>query len=172
MQAVEQAMNAFGHIDILVNNAGIGYYADFTDCTVQDYDDIMSTNMRSTFLFTRASVPIMKEQRSGLILQIASLAGLRGFAREVIYCASKYAQVGFTNALRQELQPFGINVGVICPAGVRTEFALGRGRTPEFVSNADFLEAEDIADAVLVAACASPNARVTQMTLISLSEPW
>ncbi len=171
-QAVKQAIDMFGRIDLLLNNAGIGYYADFTDCTVEDYDAIMNTSMRATFLFTRATVPIMKEQRRGLILQISSLAGLRSFPREAIYCASKHAQVGFTNALRQELQPFGIKVGVICPAGVKTEFALARGRTPEFVANSGFLEPEDVANAVLFAASQPAHMRVMQMSLMSLEEPW
>jgi len=169
-EAVACAMSLYGRVDILVNNAGTGLYDDFIDATVDIYDQIMNTNMRSTFLFTSCVVPLMKSQQSGLILQIASLAGLRGFPRESIYCASKHAQVGFTRALRQELQPLGIKVGVICPAGVATEFALGSGRTQEFIDNAGFLAAEDVADAVLFAAQQSPNARVTELGLISLNE--
>ena len=168
--AVALAMERFGRIDMLLNNAGVGMYADYTDCTLSDYDEIMDTNMRSTFLFTSAVVPIMKQQGRGLILQIASQAGLRGFTREAIYCASKHAQVGFTRALRLELQPFGIKVSVICPAGVRTDFALGRGRTPEFVAQSGFLAAEDVADAVLFTACQSPGARMSELGLISVNE--
>ena len=168
--ACAAALDGLGQIDMLLNNAGIGSYADFLDTEVGDYDSIMTTNMRSTYLFTRAVVPAMKAQGKGLILQVASQAGLRGFTREAIYCASKHAQVGFTNALRLELQPFGIKVAVICPAGVATEFALGYGRTPEFVENAGFLEAQDIADAVVFAATQRPNARMTQINLIALRE--
>lgn len=169
--SVECAMSLHGKIDMLVNNAGTGLYADFTDSNADVYDQIMNTNMRSTFLFTSHVVPVMKAAHAGLILQISSLAGLRGFPRESIYCASKHAQVGFTRALRQELQPFGIKVGVICPAGVATEFALGTGRTQEFIDNAGFLAAEDVADAVLFAACQPPYARVTELGLISMNEP-
>lgn len=169
-QAVASAVDGFGRVDVLVNNAGVGYYADFTDCTVDDYDEIMTTNMRSTFLFTSAVVPLMKGQGSGLIMQVASQAGIRGFTREAIYCASKHAQVGFTRALRQELQPFGIKVGVVCPAGVATDFALGRGRTQDFVDNAGFLSPDDVAEALLFAALQGPRARVVEMGLISLDE--
>lgn len=168
--AVAAARERFGRLDILLNNAGIGSYAAFVDCDVAAYDAIMNTNMRSTFLFTRLAVPIMKAQHRGLILQISSQAGLRGFTREAIYCASKHAQVGFTNALRIELQPFGIKVAVICPAGVKTDFAIGHGRTPEFVAEAGFLEASDVAEAVLFAATQGPNARMTQINLIALDE--
>lgn len=168
--ALERATSRFGRVDILLNNAGIGSYADFIDYSVEAYDKIMNTNMRSTFLFTKAVVPIMKTQGRGLILQISSQAGVRGFTREAIYCATKHAQVGFTNALRLELQPFGIKVAVICPAGVKTDFALGHGRTPEFVASSGFLEAEDVADAVVFAATQRPNARMTQINLIALDE--
>lgn len=168
--AIELTVDRFGRIDLLLNNAGIGKYKDFTECTPADYDQIMVTNMRSTYLFTAATVPVMKEQGSGLILQIASQAGLRGFTREAIYCASKHAQVGFTRALRQELQQFGIKVGVICPAGVATDFAIGDGRTEDFVSEAGFLHAQDVADAVLFNMQQSPQARAPEISLISLGE--
>ena len=169
-EAMEATLSRFGRLDLLLNNAGVGKYEDFTECTVADYDRIMVTNMRSTFLFSAAAVPVMKQQGVGLILQIASQAGLRGFTREAIYCASKHAQVGFTRALRQELQPFGIKVGVICPAGVATDFAVGDGRTEEFVAEADFLSAQDVADAVMFCVQQSPKSRAPEMSLISLGE--
>ena len=169
-EAAAAAMQINGRIDILVNNAGVGSYADFDTYGEADYDEIMDTNMRSTFVFTKEVVPVMKRQRGGLIVQISSQAGLRGFTQEAIYCASKHAQVGFTRALRLELQPFGVKVGVICPAGVRTDFALGRGRTPEFIEKAGFLEADDVAGAVLFMATQSAKSRVVEMGLISLDE--
>jgi NAD(P)-dependent dehydrogenase (short-subunit alcohol dehydrogenase family) len=169
-EAAAAAIQINGRIDVLVNNAGVGSYADFDTYGEADYDEIMDTNMRSTFIFTKEVVPAMKRQRGGLIVQISSQAGLRGFTQEAIYCASKHAQVGFTRALRLELQPFGVKVGVICPAGVRTDFALGRGRTPEFIENAGFLEADDVAGAVLFMATQSAKSRVVEMGLISLDE--
>ena len=169
-ETLDVALGRFGRVDVLLNNAGVGSYADFLDYSVEDYDLVMNTNMRSTFLFTKAVVPTMKAQGSGLILQVSSQAGIRGFTREAVYCATKHAQVGFTQALRLELQPFGIKVAVICPAGVKTEFAIGHGRTPEFVASSGFLEAEDVADAVVFAATQRPNARMTQINLIALDE--
>ena len=168
--AVGDATRTFGRLDILLNNAGIGSYTDFLDCDADSYDEIMDTNMRSTFLFTRHAVPIMKKQGSGLILQISSQAGIKGFTQEAIYCASKHAQIGFTNALRLELQPFGIKVSAICPAGVKTDFAIGKGRTPDFVAESGFLEADDVAGAVLLIAKQSPGSRVTQINMIGLME--
>jgi NADP-dependent 3-hydroxy acid dehydrogenase YdfG len=170
-RSTSAATGEFGHIDTLVNNAGVGMYADFVDATVEEYDEIMDVNMKGTFLFTSAVVPHMIARKTGLLVQIASQAGIQGFPREAIYCASKHAQVGFSRALRRELQPHGIKVGVICPAAVRTNFALGRGRDEEFLSHADyFLRAEDVAGTVLFMATQEAGSRVTEVGMISLGE--
>ncbi|MDO8106521.1 SDR family oxidoreductase [Isoptericola sp. b441] len=169
--AVTRTLEQHGRLDTLVNNAGVGMYADFVDATVADYDEIMGINMRGTFLFTRAAVPHMISQGSGLIVQVASQAGLQGFPREAIYCASKHAQVGFSRALRRELQPHGIKVGVICPAAVRTSFALGRGRDEESLLHEEhFLSAKDVASAIVFMAAQDKGARVTEVSMISLGE--
>jgi NAD(P)-dependent dehydrogenase (short-subunit alcohol dehydrogenase family) len=165
-----RAIDEFGRIDILVNNAGAGHYAELVDTDVDLFDEIMATNMRSTYLFTRAVVEPMVAQQSGLILQISSQAGLHGYGGEAIYCASKHAQVGFTHAMRHELQPHGIKVGVICPAGIRTGFALGRGRTQEGIAEAGYLSPEDVAEAVLFAVTQSPRAMMVDIGLIAVTE--
>jgi NADP-dependent 3-hydroxy acid dehydrogenase YdfG len=165
-----RAIDEFGRIDLLVNNAGVGHYADLVDTDVDLYDEIMAANMRSTYLFTRAVVVQMVVQQSGLILQISSQAGLNGYGGEAVYCASKHALVGFSHALRHELQPHGIKVGVICPAGIRTGFALGRGRTQEGIDEAGYLSPEDVADAVLFAATRSPRAMVVDLGLVAITE--
>src|ERR1700742_4900968 len=133
-KAVEAAMQAFGRIDILINNTGVGNYKNLIDTSAEEYDDMMDTNVRSTFLFTRHTVPVMLKQKQGTVLMISSMAGLYGFGGEAVYCATKFAQVGFAQALDRELRPHGIKVGVICPGGVKTESAIGRGRTEEGVS--------------------------------------
>jgi len=169
--ATAVAIERFGHIDTLVNNAGVGMYADFVDSTTKGYDEIMDINMKGTFLFSRAVVPHMMARKSGLLVQIASQAGIQGFPREAIYCASKHAQVGFSRALRRELQPHGIKVGVICPAAVRTKFALGRGRDEGLLSQADhFLRAEDVAATVVFMATQDSGSRVTEVGMMSLGE--
>lgn len=169
--ATATALERFGHVDTLVNNAGVGMYADFVTATLEDYDEIMDISMKGTFLFTHAIVPHMISRRSGLVVQIASQAGVQGFPREAIYCAAKHAQVGFSRALRRELQPHGVKVGVICPAAVRTNFAVGRGRDEEFLSHEDyFLRAEDVARTVLFMAMQDKGSRITEVGMISLGE--
>ena len=128
-QAIAAAKNTFGRLDILINNTGVGNYKNLVDTSAEEYDEMMDVNVRSTFLFTRHAVPLMLSQAAGTILMISSMAGIYGFGGEAVYCMTKFAQVGFAQALDKELRPNGIKVGVICPGGVKTEFALGKGRT-------------------------------------------
>jgi NADP-dependent 3-hydroxy acid dehydrogenase YdfG len=98
-KTVEAAIQAFGQIDILVNNAGAGNYKNLIETSAQEYDELMDTNVRSTFLFTRHTVPVMIQRKQGTVLTISSMAGVYGFAGEAVYCATKFAQVGFAQAL-------------------------------------------------------------------------
>ena len=132
---VALAVKQFGKLDILINNAGAGNYKNLVDTSAEEYDALMDSNMKSSFLFTRHAAPVMIAQKGGEILFISSVAGLQGYAGEAVYCASKFAQIGFAQALDGELRKFGIKVGTICPGGVKTEFAVGNGRTEEGVQN-------------------------------------
>jgi 3-oxoacyl-[acyl-carrier protein] reductase len=132
---------------------------------------MMDSNMRSTFLFTRYAVPVMIKQGSGTILMISSMAGVYGFGGEAVYCATKFAQVGFAQALDKELHPHGIKVGAICPGGVKTEFALGKGRTKEGVAASGMLDPEDVAGVVLMACTQSPHARIIEVQMRTMAEP-
>ena len=171
IKTVEAATQAFGRIDILINNTGMGNYKNLIDTTAEEYDDLMDTNVRSTFLFTRHTVPVMLKQKQGTILMISSMAGIYGFAGEAVYCATKFAQVGFAQALDKELRTQGIKVGVICPGGVKTEFALGRGRTQESVSQSNMLDPEDVAGAVLLACTQAPHSRIIEIQMRTMAEP-
>lgn len=170
-RAVDLAIKTFGSLDILINNVGIGNYKNLIDTSAEDYDEMMDTNMRSTFLFTRYAVPVMIRQGSGTILMISSMAGVYGFGGEAVYCATKFAQVGFVQALDRELRPHGIKVGAICPGGVKTEFALGKGRTEESVATSEMLNPEDVAGVVLMACTQSPGSRIIEVQMRTMAEP-
>jgi len=165
-----EAVKTFGHVDILINNAGVGNYKNLVDTTADDYAEMMDANMRSTFLFSRHVAPVMIKQRSGLILMVSSMAGVYGFAGEAAYCATKFAQVGFAQGLDKELRPHGIKVGTINPGGVKTEFAIGKGRTEEGVAQSEMLEAEDVADAILFACTQSARSRIIQIQMRTMAE--
>lgn len=169
-RAVELALQTFGSLDILINNVGIGNYKNLIDTSTEEYDEMMDSNMRSTFLFTRHAVPVMIQQGSGTILMISSMAGIYGFGGEAIYCATKFAQVGFAQALDKELRPHGIKVGAICPGGVKTEFALGKGRMEEGVAASEMLEPEDVAGVVLMACTQSPRSRIIEVQMRTMAE--
>lgn len=169
-KTIQAAIDNFGRIDILLNNAGMGIYKDLVDTSLEEYDTMMDTNMRSGFLFTRYAVPHMIKQGEGTVLMLSSMAGVYGFPGEAVYCATKFAQVGFAQALDKELRTKGIKVGVICPGGVKTEFAIGTGRTEEGVANSNMLEATDVAGAVLLACTQSPGSRIIEIQMRTMAE--
>jgi len=170
-KCVALAVKQFGKLDILINNAGAGNYKNLVDTSAEEYDALMDCNMKSSFLFTRHAAPLMIAQKGGEILFISSVAGLQGYAGEAVYCASKFAQIGFAQALDGELRKFGIKVGTICPGGVKTEFAVGKGRTEEGVKTSYMMEPHEVADAILFACVQPRNARILQMTVRHMGEP-
>jgi 3-oxoacyl-[acyl-carrier protein] reductase len=169
-QCIDAAITNFGALDILINNVGVGNYKELVDTSVEDFDELADSNIRTTFLFTRFAAPHMIERKSGTILMISSMAGLYGFPGQAVYCATKFAQVGFAQALDRELRPKGIKVGVICPGGVKTEFAIGAGRTTESVAQSNMLDPEDVAQAVLLACTQSANARIIEIQMRTMAE--
>jgi NADP-dependent 3-hydroxy acid dehydrogenase YdfG len=170
VRTVKAATDAFGRIDILINNTGVGNYKNLVDTSAEDYEQMMDTNVRSTFLFTRHTVPVMLKQKSGTILMISSMAGVYGFGGEAVYCMTKFAQIGFAQALDRELRQSGIKVGAICPGGVKTEFALGKGRTEQKVAESDMLDPQDVAGVVLLACTQSPKSRLIEVQMRTMAE--
>jgi NADP-dependent 3-hydroxy acid dehydrogenase YdfG len=170
VKTIKVALDAFGRIDILINNTGVGNYKNLVNTSAAEYDEMMDTNVRSTFLFTRHTVPVMLKQKSGTILMISSMAGVYGFGGEAVYCMTKFAQVGFAQALDRELRESGIKVGAICPGGVKTEFAIGKGRTEQSVKASNMLDAEDVAAVVLMACTQSPLSRIIEVQMRTMAE--
>ena len=116
---VEQVVSQCGRIDILVNNAGAGLIAPFELIPVADAQALFATNFFGTLNFIQAVLPVMKRQGQGQIVNMASVAGLRGIPNSSIYSASKAAVIALSEALRIELQPAGIAVTIICPSRVQ-----------------------------------------------------
>lgn len=122
---VDQALATFGQIDILVNNAGARAGRDrvpVIELEEAEWDRIQRINSKGTFLCCRAVARAMVAAgRGGKIINISSTAGKIGTARYAAYCASKFAVIGLTQSLAQELAPYGINVNAICPSLLATE---------------------------------------------------
>ncbi len=117
--AVTQRM---GRLDIVVNNAAIDHTVSLEEMTVAQWDQVIGVNLRGPFLFAKAAFPIMRAQRSGHIVNIASTAATRAWANASAYHASKWAIVGFSRALGVEGRPHGIRVTTVIPGGMKTHF--------------------------------------------------
>ena len=121
--AVQAALARFGRIDVLVNNAGIGYFAAVEESEEVEVRKMFDVNVFGTGRMIWAVLPGMRKQRSGCIINFSSLAGLRGFPALGYYSASKFAVEGLSAALRQEVQPLGLQVMVVEPSSFRTDWA-------------------------------------------------
>jgi NAD(P)-dependent dehydrogenase (short-subunit alcohol dehydrogenase family) len=167
---VKQVVSDLGRVDILVNNAGMGGYRPFLDWTEEDYDKIMATNAKSTWLFCKEAIPHMLKQGSGNIINVSSVAGLQGYPNEGIYCMSKFAQVALSQSLDREFFEKGIKVSLVCPGGVETHFAIGDGRTYDGANMKGFSTAEDVAEAVVLAAIPRARSRIVNVIMRPMNE--
>ena len=121
IRIVDETMEAFGRIDVLINNAGVSLAKPVVDCTAEEFDQIMDTNMKAPFLLCKYSIPHMRKSDCGTIINIASVVGHKGYVNQSLYGASKHAITGFTKVLAKEVQEDGIRVHLLSPGGVYTE---------------------------------------------------
>jgi SDR family mycofactocin-dependent oxidoreductase len=161
-QAVDAAVAEFGRMDVLFNNAGIVAYAAADEMTELEWDAMIDVNLKGPFLVARSVIPVMKAQRSGVIINNSSVMGLRGGNRLSHYVASKHGLTGLTKAWAIELAPWGIRVVSIHPTGVNTPMNDGlaelEGATAieiaersagNLLPGVPWIEASDVAELVL-----------------------
>jgi NAD(P)-dependent dehydrogenase (short-subunit alcohol dehydrogenase family) len=117
-----EVMRIYGKIDILINNAGVGIYKSLLDSTLEDWDNIINTNLRGPFLCCRAFTPFMIKQRKGQIVNIISGAGKAPKKNMSIYCTSKFGLAGLAQSMKKELSDFPIKILNFYPGYVRTAF--------------------------------------------------
>lgn len=134
--AVRVAVESFGGLDVLVNNAGYGNVNSVEDTELGDFRREIETNLFGTIIVTKAAIPVMREQRSGHIIQFSSVGGRVGAPGRAAYSAAKWGVEGFSEVLAQEMALIGVTVTVVEPGGLRTDFAgsstvLNEGR-PEY----------------------------------------
>jgi SDR family mycofactocin-dependent oxidoreductase len=159
--AVDATVSRFGRIDILFNNAGICAYGLAHELTEQAWDSMLDINLKGAWLVARRVIPVMMQQRSGVIINNSSVAGLRGMGRLSHYAASKWGLTGLTKSWAIELAPYGIRVNSLHPTGVNTPMNDGlaalEGLTPQQIAERSagnllpvpWIEPEDVANAVL-----------------------
>jgi NAD(P)-dependent dehydrogenase (short-subunit alcohol dehydrogenase family) len=119
--AVEEAVDAFGRIDVLVNSAGYSLLGNFEELTTEEIQSLMETNFYGVMFVMRAVLPVMRKQQSGRIINISSLAGVIGFKHCGAYSAAKFAVEGLSQAVAQEVEPFGIRITTVAPGFFRTD---------------------------------------------------
>lgn len=153
-ELAQKVIDKFGYVDILINNAGIGIYGNLENQTAEDLELVMRTNFLGTAYCTKAFLGSMLKRRSGHIVNVASVAGSFGVAGMACYSASKYAILGFSESLYHELHGTGVEVTVVSPIGVKTEFfnhvSFGR-KKPNYAGF--FLEPQTVSKAILKASC-------------------
>ncbi|HYO02519.1 MAG TPA: SDR family oxidoreductase [Mycobacterium sp.] len=121
--AVTRAHDHFGRLDIVVNNAGYGQFGFIEELSEAEVRDQIETNLFGALWITQAALPFLRAQRSGHIIQVSSIGGITAFQNVGIYHASKWALEGFSQALAQEVESFGIHVTLVEPGGFSTDWA-------------------------------------------------
>jgi acetoin reductase-like protein len=119
---VDEIVSEHGTLDILVNNAGIGLIKPIEETTPEEWDRIFSVNVKGLFFLTQAACAPMRAQRSGKIINMASIAGRRGEALVAAYCASKATVISITQSVAMAMAPYGVNVNAMAPGIVDTPY--------------------------------------------------
>jgi 3-oxoacyl-[acyl-carrier protein] reductase len=158
---IKEAVQRFGGLDVLVNNAGVGKFAPVADLSLDDWQQVLETNLSGVFYCCRAAMPEMKRRGGGYIVNISSLAGKNAFAGGAAYCASKAALNAFSEALMHEVRHDNIRVSYVMPGSVSTGFG-DRG----FGGEADWKSApEDVAEVVADLITLNPRSLASRVEL-------
>jgi 3-oxoacyl-[acyl-carrier protein] reductase len=146
---VAQCLKHFGRIDVLINNAAIAVYKSLEETSEREWDEILDTNLKGTFLLIREVVPVMKKQGSGVIINISSALGVEGEANFSAYCASKFGVIGLTQVVADETRETGIKVYAVLPWAVNTTLLSGSDLE---IAPSELLEPEYVAGRIFKAA--------------------
>lgn len=168
---VDATVERFDGIDILVVNAGVGAYGPFLDLDPAHIEEMIDVNVKGAIYAARAALPHLLKSDAADFVMIASEAGRRGLPFEAVYCASKFAQVGLTAALDHELREQGVRCTNICPGGVATDFAMGRGRNPDMPALAGMMQPQDVAEAVRFVVTRPRTHRILEVAFRPVTEP-
>ena len=160
--AVTAVADRFGGVDVVVNNAGIGRYAPFADLSSADWADMVNVNVLGVANVIRAVLPLMTSQRSGHIVNIGSIRGTETIAGTTAYAATKFAVVGLSRALQQDLAGTGVRVSVVSPGGVKTGF----GGIAADDKDPAFLDADAVARAVVAVVETGPLGWISDLTIL------
>ena len=163
---VEQSADRFGGVDILINNAGKGQSAAFHRMDEVHWRRMMSLNLDSVFMMTRAFLPAMRDKPYGRVINVASTAGLTGYAYVAAYCAAKHGVIGLTRALAREYAGTNITVNAVCPGYAETDM------TAETIANIRAKTGRSEAEARAELAKSNPQGRLVQPEEVADAVLW
>jgi NAD(P)-dependent dehydrogenase (short-subunit alcohol dehydrogenase family) len=158
--SVHAAAAAIGAVDVLVNNAGRFLGRSFLEISIEEFDDLIATNLRSLFLVSKAFVPAMVKRKRGHIFNMSSVAGLQSYPGGAGYCPAKFAVTGLTSVMRDELREFSIQVTGVFPGATHTPSWKGSG-----VPASRMMPAKSVARAIVDAWKLGPGTVVEEIIL-------
>jgi NAD(P)-dependent dehydrogenase (short-subunit alcohol dehydrogenase family) len=153
----------FGRLDLLINNAGAFDGGPLENLTLEAWENVMAVNLRGPFLCTRAAFKIMKPQRSGRILNIGSISGVRVRVNTAAYATSKHGLTGLTQVAALEGREFGITCGCIHPGNTKVERRTNTGSSED---DEPMMEVEDLASVIALAAALPPEVNMLETTIL------
>jgi len=160
---VEQTLSDLGRLDLLVTSAGAASFGAVADSKPGDWDTMLALNLRSVMVSCRAVLPAMMRQRSGMIINVSSIATKRTLPGSAAYTATKAGLEAFSRVLAEELRPHGVRVGVLVPGAVDTPIWDALGSSPP---RDKMLKSEDVARAAVLMATLPPRASLEELTLL------
>ncbi len=162
LRLVAAARDRWGRVDALINNAGLTRVARFEETSPEDFDQVMAVNVKGPFLCMQAVLPLMREQGSGQILNLLSVAAKRVFPEWSVYCASKFALDGMSKALAEELKGTGIRVSAIYPGA--TDSPLWDDVGPD-IPREGMMRPEAVAEAVAFMLDQPASSRISELVI-------
>ncbi|WP_034060693.1 SDR family NAD(P)-dependent oxidoreductase [Lacinutrix jangbogonensis] len=173
--AIESLPENFKHIDILINNAGNAHGLDLIhEGSLDDWDAMIDINVKGLLYVSKAVIPQMTERSSGHVINIGSSAGREVYPKGNVYCASKHAVVALTDAMRMDLNPFGIKVAAINPGLVETEFSQVRYKGETHADNAykgyKALQPEDVAEVIYFAVSRPKHVNIADVLMFCTAQ--
>jgi 3-oxoacyl-[acyl-carrier protein] reductase len=166
---IAETVRRFGRLDILVNNAGIGGGDRIAETSTKAFDEVMATNLRGTFLCSRAGFRAMQKSGGGIIINMSSVCGVDAWAGTGAYSASKYGIMGLTKALADEGRQYGIKASAICPGGVADDLV---DASLKEIERSGRISPYDIAETAIYLATLGPNAVVHHVIVDRLGADW
>jgi len=160
---IEQALTDLGRIDVLVTSAGTAAFGAVAESKPADWDTMLALNLRAVMVCCRAVLPAMLRQRSGMILNVGSIASKRALPGSAVYTATKTAVDAFSRVLAEELRPHGVRVGVLVAGAVDTPLWDSMGAPPP---REKMLRPGDVARAAVLMATLPPHAALEELTLL------